>query len=136
MEDSDTDSIDTDTTAESVHSEDTGFNVEQILQEDTNAQGVKLYLVKWEGYPLHRASWEDRKQFESGLPLQQWEQRKRAAKQGGQPLFDVDLWHEAYERANDEKEDKARRRAAKRRRRSEVGADCGFACSVFDRLTC
>jgi len=63
-EDSDTDSVATNTTAESSHDEDEGFNVESILAE-SSASGSTEYLVEWAGYPLHRCSWEGAEQFGS-----------------------------------------------------------------------
>lgn len=120
MEDSDEDSIATHTTASSVHSEDEGFTVEQILAEDVNAEGVPQYLVKWEGYPLDRCTWEDRHQFGSGESLAIWRARKRSAESGGERLFDVEEFYEAVEKAAEEKQERSKRREAKRRKRGEV----------------
>lgn len=122
VEDSDEDSIKTDTTDESDHSTDSNFNVEQILAEWKNPKGVTVYLVKWEGYPLHRCTFEPREMFVGDATLTAWEARKRDAANGGEELFNVDEYHEAYERAEYEKELKHERRKAKRKKRREV---CG-----------
>lgn len=123
-EDSDGDSISLTSTVDSEHSEDTGFNVEQILAEAENDQGIMMYLVKWEGYPMDRCTWEDKDQFGSDIPLNTWRQRKREAARGGESLFDIDDFNAAFEKAADEKEARQERRKARRKRRGEVG------CSV------
>ena len=125
-EDSDDDSIATDTTADSQHSEDHQFNVEQILAEDTNEDDEKIYLVKWEGYPLHRCTWEGREAFNGDFHLQRWKAKKAAARRGDERLFDVDEYHEAVENAAEEKQERARRRQVKRRKRNEVSGEDEF----------
>jgi hypothetical protein len=79
-EDDDSDSIASDTTADSETAEE--YSVEKILCDRRSDQGQILYLgthnhhihhfhstadfdyiVKWEGYPLHRATWEPSKHF-------------------------------------------------------------------------
>lgn len=120
-EDSDEDSIATDTSAESEHSEDHRYSVEAILAEARDKYNRRMYLVKWEGYALHRATWEPRSCFDTDDEINQWKAKKRAAEAGGPCLFDVLEYEEALEVAEEEKESKARRRRAKRKRREGVG---------------
>lgn len=122
-EDSDDDSIATNTTEESEHDEDHEFNVEEVLAEDTNEHDEKIYLVKWEGYPLHRCTWEGRDAFNGDFHLQKWRAKKAAAKRGAGQLFDLDEFYEAVENAAEQKQERARRRQIKRRKRNEVSGD-------------
>lgn len=120
-EDSDDDSIATTTTAESKHSWDAGFNVEQILAEVIDQDdGKDKYLVKWEGYLLGRSTWESRDQFDTGLPFVSWKETKRKAAAERTDLFDLETYYDAVKLMVEEKEEKVKRRAAKRRKRREV----------------
>lgn len=121
-EESDEDSIATDTTADSDHDEDEGFSVERILNEKVDEESNKEWLVKWAGYPLYRCSYEPRSQFESDVSIQAWEQAKREAARGSEPLFDMQKFYDAVEQYEDAKDVKAARRAAKRAKRGEVSS--------------
>jgi hypothetical protein len=120
VEESDDDSINTNTTAGSEQDDEKDYPVERILAEEKNDEGRQFYLVKWEGYPLHRASWEPRENFTDPGTLNEWTKTKQEAANGGEPLFDVDDWYEAVENAEDAKERKKKLRNAKRRRRGET----------------
>lgn len=129
LEDSDHDSIATDTTEESEHSVDHSYRVETILAEALDKQGRKKYLVKWEGYALHRATWEPRANFDTEEEINDFKARKRAAERGGPPLFDTLEYDEALDIAELEKENKAQRRREKRKKRKkrrEVSCICEF----------
>lgn len=128
-EDSDQESIATDTTEESVHSADHSYRIETILAETLDKKGRKKYLVKWEGYALHRATWEPRSCFDTEDEINDFKARKRAAERGGPPLFDTLEYEEALDIAEQERESKALKRREKRkklRKRREVSSYLPF----------
>lgn len=112
--DSDTDSIKTDSTAQSeVQAE---YEVERVLLENPNAE--KSYLVKWAGYPLSQATWEPRENLElGGEILSEWERQKKRIEAGKVKPFEFDDYARALALAEDEKKDKRRRRNEKRKKR-------------------
>ncbi|KAL1584680.1 hypothetical protein WHR41_06889 [Cladosporium halotolerans] len=113
-DDSDPDSI-------SIHSTEPSdveqeYDVEKILAEEPNEDGVMHYLVKWEGYPLHRSSWEPEENLLSDAIMAKWLKEKDAVATGDLEAFDLDRFHEAYEDAEELKDERKRRRAEKRKR--------------------
>ena len=120
-QDSDRESVATDTTVESMHSEDEIFGIEQILAEKKGMDGEPFYLVKWEGYPLHRCTWQKECDFERGPMLVQWTERKEAAARGeGPQLFDVSDFYKAVDAEEHAKEERADKRRLKRNQFREV----------------
>ncbi|EME48149.1 hypothetical protein DOTSEDRAFT_21857 [Dothistroma septosporum NZE10] len=115
-EDSDNDSIRTDSTAPSEPRDD--YPVERILCEQWNAEDeCPEYLIKWEGYPLERANYEPASNFVGDAILPEWEDRKVRIEQGLERPFDEDDWYQAVEIAEAEKDARHARRKAKRRKR-------------------
>jgi hypothetical protein len=112
---SDTDSISlTSTQASDAEAE---YAVEKILAEELHHETDEvLYLVKWEGYPLHASTWEPAENLLADQILSDWKRDKDAVKAGISEPFDMELYLEIMERYTDEKEERKERRAAKRRR--------------------
>ena len=59
----------------SSHDEDFEFTVERIRAEQVN-DGVKQYLVKWQGYDDDRSTWEPAKSFADKSILKEWRQQR------------------------------------------------------------
>ena len=64
------------------------YAVETILAERTGADGGKEFLVKWEEYQIHRATWEPRGNISSPT-LRDWEEKKPTIKEP----FDTDWFN-------------------------------------------
>jgi hypothetical protein len=93
------------------------YAVEKILAEEPHHEtGEVMYLIKWEGYPLHASTWEPAENLLADQILSDWERDKNAVKAGISEPFDMELYLEIMERYIDEKEERKERRAAKRRR--------------------
>ena len=116
----DDDSLNTTSTPESDGGYDKEYDVETILAEQMGTDGKMHYLLKWEGYPLYRCTWERKDNIMTEILLRDWENDKRLAKQGKKILFDVDEFDLAVEQQLEAQERKKRLRHAKRRRRGEV----------------
>ncbi|KAM0713682.1 hypothetical protein Q7P37_010644 [Cladosporium fusiforme] len=111
---SDIDSISVNTTEPS-DVEDT-YEVEKILVEESDNDGVPYYLVKWQGYPLHRSTWEPAENLLSGPMLPNWQKKKQQIENGTSTPFDLDTFNAACEKNVEEKDERARRRAAKKKK--------------------
>ncbi|GAB7327234.1 hypothetical protein MBLNU13_g11132t2 [Cladosporium sp. NU13] len=93
------------------------YNVEKILAEQVHDDGMLRYLLKWEGYPLHSATWEPAENLLGEQLLSNWEAEKAEHRAGTRSPFDV-LEHEAAQEEHiAEKQKRHRRRVAKRRKR-------------------
>jgi len=113
---SDADSIDIASTQAS-DAEAEEYGVEKILSEERSQEtGEMMYLIKWERYPLHLSTWEPAEHLLDDQILSDWQQAKDAVKAGVAQPFDMDIFWEATEKYQDEKEDRKLRRAAKRRK--------------------
>ncbi|SMY21634.1 unnamed protein product [Zymoseptoria tritici ST99CH_1A5] len=111
----DNDSIGTDSTAESAQLD--VYPVDKILAE-TGAPGTDLqYLVKWEGYPLARATWEPPENITTKNVLSVWAREKRSVEEGSAKPFDYFTWFEAKGEYEQQKAERHRRRKLKRRKR-------------------
>lgn len=117
---SEEDSVRTDTTAESEPEED--YQVERILLEHEGRrdnEGQKEYLIKWQNYPLHRATWEPEQHIDSPSILIDWVKQKAHIQAGKAEPFNEDEYYEAIDKAETAREDREKRRAIKRQRRIE-----------------
>ena len=132
LEDSDTDSINTTTTAESDQDVEKQYDVEKILAEERAVDGEMQYLLKWERYPMYRCTWEKKDSIESELLFAEWEKWKSRVKHGKESPFDVDKYNQAVEEWEEEKEEKKRRRKVKRRKRGERVPSTGDNTSYED----
>lgn len=101
-------------TAESEPQEE--YEVEAILAENEE-RGE--YLVKWAGYPNHRATWEGPESFDNlDETMEDWKQAKREISQGLLPQFNVRQWQREQNRLAREKEARQRMRKIKRAQRA------------------
>jgi hypothetical protein len=120
--DSDFDSISTTSTVPSEQKDE--YPVEAILAETIARDGKgPLYLVKWEGYPITRATWEPAASFDDETTLLDWEVKKHGIESGLEPAFDMKNFQaqlKAVESA------KAKRRA---RRKAKKKKQCGISTS-------
>ncbi|WPH00992.1 Hypothetical protein R9X50_00382600 [Acrodontium crateriforme] len=117
---SEEDSVRTDTTAESEPEDD--YQVERILLEHEGRRdnkGQREYLIKWQNYPLHRATWEPEHHIDSPSILIEWAQQKAQIQAGKAEPFNEKEYHEALDKAETAREDREKRRAKKRQRRIE-----------------
>ncbi|KAG9994608.1 hypothetical protein KCU78_g18341, partial [Aureobasidium melanogenum] len=115
VEDDDSDSVNTDSTVESELEAE--YSVKKILAERTTDEGDPLYLVKWEGYELHRSTWEPRENFVDTDCLVNWELHKRDAAEGRAKLFKVAKFDAAVSREEVQRERRHAKRAEKRRQK-------------------
>lgn len=65
------------------------YEVETILAQRT-IDGIDKYLVKWEGYPDERCTWEPEDSFCDPLTLKEWGGKRAAISRGELPEFDID----------------------------------------------
>ncbi|KAH9845242.1 Chromatin organization modifier domain [Teratosphaeria destructans] len=115
-EDSDYDSVATETQESS--DEEGDYNVEELLAEKISSEdGMKYYLVNWQGYPDYRMTWEPEEHVASEVLIQQWQERKKLIAQGKVQAFDVDAWEARKDKWRAERDDRARRRKIKLRKR-------------------
>ena len=93
------------------------YPLESILAEE-KFQGVTKYLVKWEGYPEYRCTWETRSMFQDGedSTFHEWETQKMRVSRGLSKPFNVpafknrvEIWLEGIQKR------KLRRRAKRKR---------------------
>lgn len=112
---SDDDSIGLTSTEES--DPDKEYLVRDILDElwDEDLQ-KPMYLVRWEDYPLHRATWEPAENFGSNLMIDEWRRRHALIKQGKEEPFDLEGFYELEEKARHDRDERKERRCAKRRK--------------------
>ncbi|KAJ5211502.1 uncharacterized protein N7498_003148 [Penicillium cinerascens] len=101
-------------TAESEPQEE--YEVEAILAENEE-RGE--YLVKWAGYPNHRATWEGPESFDNlDDTMKDWKQTKWEISEGLRSPFNVRQWQREQNRLAREKEARQRTRKIKRAQRA------------------
>jgi hypothetical protein len=116
--DSDEDSITTASTVESDQEEDASFPVADILADKYDPErGSQVYLILWEGYPLHRASWEPPGNFNAKVLIEEYVQRCAEGKVD--KALNLERYHEAVEEAQSRKNERTRRRERKRALRAQ-----------------
>ena len=93
------------------------YPLEAILAEE-KFQGITKYLVKWEGYPEYRCTWETRSMFKDGedSTFHEWETQKMRVSRGLSKPFDVPAFKNRVERWLEGIEKRKVRRQAKRER--------------------
>jgi chromo domain-containing protein 1 len=77
----------TSTPPSSEYGSDHEFLVEEILAEK-KVDGRLFYLVSWDGYAIHKATWEPKSNIHSD-PLLGWKERKKAIERGEKAPFNV-----------------------------------------------
>lgn len=93
----------------------------QILAERKSDQGTPLYLVKWEGYELHRSTWEPREHFVDVDCVVNWKLHKREIDAGHAKPFKVATYEAALRRDEEQRERRYAKRAEKRRLKKSRG---------------
>ncbi len=106
---------------------DEPYNLEAVLAERMFDDGKKRYLVKWEGYPDYRNTWEKKKHFQFEQTLLDWRDQKMQITRGRAKPFDVDAWEREVERIREATE---KRRA----RRREKKISMGITVDEFDKI--
>ena len=93
------------------------YPLEAILAEE-KFQGVTKYLVKWEGYPEYRCTWETRSMFKDGedSTFHEWETQKMRVSRGLSKPFDVPAFKNRVEIWLEGIQKRKLRRQAKRER--------------------
>lgn len=91
------------------------YEVETILTERTQGD-QPMYLVKWAGYPIERATWEPAESFFNNETFLDWKKKRRAIAEGKQPEFDLVSFENHLIALEDAREKRGRSREAKRRR--------------------
>jgi hypothetical protein len=99
----------------------THLHINQILAERTDKQGTPLFLVKWEGYELHRSTWEPRENFVDLDCLVNWKVHKRDIDAGHVKPFKVAKFEAALKLDQEQRERRHAKRAEKRRRKESRG---------------
>jgi chromo domain-containing protein 1 len=113
----DDDAISITSTQSSQYSDEHQYEVDRVLAEKT-IKGKKYYLLLWEGYPEHRATWEPRVNIYDPKVLDVWKERKMKESRGIETSFNVERFQAHQDKFLEEKADRHRRRKAKRRRRN------------------
>lgn len=112
----DGDLSETDSLASTAASEEKdSYEVETILYEKNGD-----YLVKWAGYPEHRATWEGPDSFDNlDETMRDWQQTKRQIRLGLQVPFNIEKWEREQKRIKKNRDSRRRRRQIKRENREE-----------------
>lgn len=107
----DDDSISITSTAPSEPREE--YAVDTVLAA-RETDGVTQYLVKWEGYPEERCTWEPATSFQSLDTLSDWDEKKLRIEQGLEVACDVDDLLKRIDIWIKSSQDRKSRRRAKR----------------------
>lgn len=91
------------------------YPLEAILAE-RDIDGIKKYLVKWEGYPDERCTWETESNFQDDRTLREWGLQKLRISKGITEPYDVYALETRVENWITETEARKARRRAKRLR--------------------
>ena len=108
----DDDTISLTSTISDSHDTEDEFTVEAILAEKSD-DGEMSYLVEWDGFPLHKCTWEPTSHLGSEL-MEIWEETKEKHARGEEEPFDTRLYDDAVERENLASRNRHFRRNAKR----------------------
>lgn len=124
---SDDDSISISSTVVSEENPDETYIVENILAERYFSEEDRpRYLVKWEGYPIERCSWEPLEMFDDFNTINEWKeiQRKQRDANSEVEVFDWRKWDEdrLAERLDQEaRKDRRERKRLKMARHARQG---------------
>jgi hypothetical protein len=113
---SDSDSIDLESTEASEADEGKDYVVECILAEDKDVEGKMFYLLKWEDYPLLRSTWEPAENIKDQSTFDEWESQKERIEKGLAKPFDVVRFREELDEEEEAKVLRQKRRERKRKR--------------------
>lgn len=126
---SDDDSISLTSTVSSERQDE--YPLEAILAERT-VDGVTEYLVKWEGYPEYRCTWEQKNSFQDEQTLLDWGDQKMRISRGHAKPFDTDAWERDME---DLLGATAKRQALRRKKKISLGLPVADLPSDFEAST-
>lgn len=98
------------------------YTVDDILAERPSEHGTE-YLVRWEGYPIERSTWEPEESFNDPQTLLDWRKKKRLIESGKRYRFDVPSFERHQAKLESDRLKRKRRRAEKRRRLGIEGPD-------------
>ncbi|KAI9822877.1 MAG: hypothetical protein M1832_002902 [Thelocarpon impressellum] len=92
------------------------YPLEGILYETTaEGSGAPLFLVKWEGYPVIRSTWEPQASFTDASTLQEWQAQQTRVADGLEKPFDLDRFTEDVREFQEAQASRKARRKKKRR---------------------
>lgn len=91
------------------------YTVDAVLAERSSENGIE-YLVRWEGYPVDRSTWEPEESFNDPQTLLDWQKKKGLIEAGKRHPFDVASFERHQAKLESDSLNRKRRRAAKRRR--------------------
>jgi len=91
------------------------YPLEAVLAE-REVNGTKKYLVKWEGYPDERCTWETESNFQDDRTLREWSLQKLRTRKGTDKPYDVSALETRVEKWIAQTEARKVRRRAKRLR--------------------
>ncbi|KAL8994952.1 MAG: hypothetical protein Q9169_005217 [Polycauliona sp. 2 TL-2023] len=115
---SEDDTVSLTSTVFSDEKDDETYNLEAVLAERKFEDGKTRYLVKWEGYPDCRNTWERKKHFQSEQTLLDWRDQQMQITRGRAKPFDVDAWEREVDKIREATE---KRRARRREKKSTMG---------------
>lgn len=112
------DSISITSTVFSEDDPDNTYIVENILAERYFSEEERTkYLVKWEGYPIERASWEPIEMFDDKNTINEWKAMKQRQESGNSsPQFDWRQWDADREKELHDQHVRKLRRMRKRQK--------------------
>ena len=114
MDSSDEDTISLTSTVVSYHESDEEFEVEDILAVDNGEPPNRRYLIRWEGYPLYRSTWEPEVNLTEAV-MDKWIQKEAQIRNGQLEPFDVQSLQNDRALRAEQKLDRQRRREKKRK---------------------
>jgi hypothetical protein len=125
-EGSDAHSIDLNSTEESEVDEGKDYIVESILAEDQDVDGKLFYLLKWEGYPFLKSTWEPAENIKGRAIFDEWEAQKERIVKGYAKEFDIEKFYQDLDLEN---EAKALRHGRRIRKRKQLGLPSSTSAS-------
>ena len=130
LEHSSDDSVSVNSTAPSEPREE--YPLEGILAERKSG-GTTKYLVKWDGYPDVRCTWESDSNFQNDSTLSDWTHQKMRIARGLERPYDVDALERRIEVWLEKKNVRKNRRRAKRLRLGlPVGPEESYEQDPYD----
>ncbi|KAJ5305915.1 hypothetical protein N7508_004930 [Penicillium antarcticum] len=90
--------------------EDKSYVVETIWAERVTG-GLTEYLIKWEGYPAERATWEPVEMFDDeAATLKDWDDKKKLIESGHHEPFNIKSWEKHCAKLRRDRQSRRQRR--------------------------
>ncbi|KAH7112158.1 hypothetical protein B0J11DRAFT_542776 [Dendryphion nanum] len=101
------------------------YDVEDIIAEETDDDGIVRYLVKWQGYSMHECTLEPYEHIEDSSLPHIWAERKRNKGRHFDSYCRQNLvdWRNAQEKEEQRKAIKAEKREKRRRKEAAIAAE-------------